>query len=121
MTLPTRKFHVAVLTLILVVYGCWSLSSGVSGHHWDSALCGLAALAAAAGVVKSQRWSALMVYVIALLIMGEWLWYLWLIFRLRYFAHIGFEQVAVSAVPGVAVLAIAGYCCFVAWRYVRTS
>jgi hypothetical protein len=121
MTLPIRKFHVAVLTLILVVYGCWSLSSGVSGHHRDSAFCGLAALAAAAGVVGSQRWSAWVVYLIALLIMGEWLWYLWLIFRLGYFAHIGFEQVAVSAAPGVAVVAIAGYCCFVAWRYVRTT
>ena len=119
MTLLMRKLHVAMLTLILIVYGCWALSSGISGHHWDSALCGLASLAAAAGVVKSQRWSALLVCAIALLIMCEWLWYLWLVFRVSYFAHIEFEQVAASAAPGVAVVTIAGYCCFVAWRYVR--
>jgi hypothetical protein len=78
----------------------------------------LAAIVAAAGIMKSRRWPSSVVYLIALVITAEWLWYVWIICRLGYFAHIAFRQVLVSVAPGLGVVAIAGYCCFVAWRYV---
>jgi hypothetical protein len=81
-------------------------------------VCGLAAIVAAAGVIKSRRWSTWLVYLVALVISAEWLWYIWLICRLGYFAHIAFREVVVSVAPGLGVVAIAGYCCFVAWRHV---
>jgi len=80
---------------------------------------GLFALVAAAGVIKSQRWPSFVVYVIALIISAEWLWYMWVIYHAGYFSTIPLGQIAISLAPGVAVIAVAGYSCYVAWRYVR--
>jgi hypothetical protein len=117
-TLTKKKFHLALLTTVLTAYACWSISTTVSTGQWGYALGALAAIVAAAGVVKSQRWSALLIYLIALVFAAEWLWYIWLIVRLGFFSHLEPSQVLVSVIPGVAVVGIAGYCCFIAWRYV---
>ena len=81
-------------------------------------MAGLFALLAAAGVIRSQRWSTFVVYIIALVISAEWLWYIWVIYHAGYFLTIPFGQIVISLVPGVAVVVMAGYCCYVAWRYV---
>ena len=118
--LVTRgKVHVTALTAVLVLYGCWSVSAAMRGHPWTFTVGGLLALVAAAGIIKSQRWSSYVVYVLALFISAEWLWYMWVICYAGYFSTIAFGQIAISLLPGVAVIAVAGYCSYVAWRYVR--
>lgn len=113
-----RRFHVALLTIVLTVYGCWSIWTTLYTLLWGSAVGGLAAIVAAAGVIKRQRWSALLVCLIGLVFAAEWLWYIWLVVRLGFSLDVAAEQVVISVIPGVAVLAIAAYCCFIAWRYV---
>jgi hypothetical protein len=117
-TLSAQKVHIALLTIVLAAYACWSIWTTVSTHQWGYAIGPLAVIVAAAGVVKSQRWSALLICLIALVFAAEWLWYIWLIVRLGLFSNLAAAQVIVSVIPGVAILAIAAYCCFVAWRYV---
>jgi hypothetical protein len=114
----TRRIHITLLTLVLVLYGCWSISAAARVHLWSSVVGGLLALVAAAGVVKSKRWSSFVVYIIAVVFSAEWLWYIWVIHHAGYFSTIPFARVVVSLVPGVALMVVAGYCCYVAWRYV---
>jgi hypothetical protein len=116
-----QRLHVAALILVLVSYGVWSISTAISGRMWDYIVGGLVALVAATGVILSQRWARAAIYILAALVTCGWLWYVWLAIRVGYFAHRRVLEGALALVPGVAMICVAGYCCFVASRYVGRS
>jgi len=101
--------------LVLISYGCWVLAG--SRHRWDSLAGAATALIAAAGVIASRRSARFVVYAVALLIGSEWLWYVGIIVRVGYLKGMPIREAAASVAPGVAIVLVAGYCGFVAWRY----
>jgi len=109
------RVHIALLTLVLISYGCWVLAG--SRHRWDSLAGAATALIAAAGVIASRRSARFVVYAVALLIGSEWLWYVGIIVRVGYLKGMPIREAAASVAPGVAIVLVAGYCGFVAWRY----
>jgi hypothetical protein len=112
------RIHVGFLTAMLVSYGTWSIYIAISGRLWDYIIGGTISLIAAAGVTTDRRWARYAVYLLAVALTCGWLWYVWLALRVGYFARVSSAEGLLSLVPGLALMLLAMYCCYVAWRYV---
>ena len=114
----STRLHVAALLVVLCAYACWSLASAWSLFGWNrlQIFVGLYASAAVYGVATGQRWARPVVYSWGVLMIIEWLGY-----AVQFLRSGSWPNLFLAFVPGLLLMAVIGYCCFVVSRYVCNS
>jgi hypothetical protein len=114
----TPRFHVAALLVVLCAYALWSLWSPWSSFGWNrlQIFVGLYASAAVFGVATRQRWARPVVYSWGVLMIIELLGY-----TIEFLRSGSWLNLLLAFVPGLFLVAVIGYCCFVVSRYVGNS
>jgi len=108
------RWRVPIAVLLLLAYGVYGIAYAVSHRAWWTALVPIAALVAAIGVGLRQRWGALLTYAITLLFGLYWAWGIFAAKRAGFFASEPALESALSFVPGMAGMLLAGFCCYAA-------
>jgi hypothetical protein len=116
------RLHVAVAVLLLGSYGAWVVVNAVKAGAWPSSVVGIVLLAAAVGAATGRRWSGYLIYALAALFAIEWVWIVVGTYRRgflgNYLRSIPALQAVLSFVPAGGMFLLAGYCCYVAHKYV---
>ena len=114
----STRLHVAALLAVLCAYAFWSLWSPWSPFGWNrlQIFVGLYASAAVCGVATRQRWARPVVYSWGVLMIIEWLGY-----AIQFLRSGSWLNLLLAFVPGLFLMAVIGYCCFVVSRYVCNS
>jgi hypothetical protein len=107
------RFRLWTAVALLSGYAIFALHSAYSFNSWVWGLEGLVFFVAAAGLASRMRWSAYLVFALAILLCGFWIHSVWLVANSGYFAGISATRRILSLVPGLVMLALAGYCCVV--------
>lgn len=118
MALGAAKIHRALLALLLLGYfdySIWSLYSAPAAIYvLETLFAGIAAV----GTLFGRPMVKYLVSAIAIMLSVEWLSSVWLSMRIGYFAHQAPLRDLVILAPGIAMLCICAYGCYVAWKYV---
>jgi hypothetical protein len=116
------RLHIAVAVALLAGYGGWVVVHAVKAGTWPSSVAGIPLLAAAIGAAAGRRWSGYLIYVLAALFAIEWVWVVVGSYRSgflgSYLRSIPALQAVLSFAPAGAMFLMAGYCCYVAHKYV---
>jgi hypothetical protein len=99
--------------LFLLSYGIYGLVAAMREQLWDYSIGAVASIVAAAAVAAHKSWARFLVYAIAALLVGNWLWYVWLAISVGYFRHAGVAKSALSLIPGIGLALLAGFCSYV--------
>jgi hypothetical protein len=116
------RLHTSIAAALLGSYGVWMLTDAVKTHYWATGVIGAALLLAAGGAVTSQRWSRFLVYAFAAVLTLRWLWIVGgqvtSGFLIPYLRDMPPLRAVLVFVPAAVMFLLAGYCCYVAHRYV---
>lgn len=107
-------WRVPVAILLLVSYGVYGVADAIGYGLWWLAVVPMAAFLAAAGIGLRRRWGTLATYAISLLFGLYWVWGIVVAIRAGWFTSVPPLQAALSLVPGMAYVLLAGFCCYAA-------
>jgi hypothetical protein len=101
----------------VTLISAYGIFCGRSAYVFNSLVWGFEGfvfLAAAAGLALRARWSAYLVFILALVLCGFWVHSVWLVVDSGYFDGVSVSRRVLSLIPGLLMVALAGYCCVVA-------
>jgi hypothetical protein len=107
---PFRHFIAAVM---LGAYGIYAVVYATREHVWWAWIVGICGLTAAVGVAARRGWARGVVWILALLYLGQWSYHMYLATAGGYFWQIPLGEGIVSLLPWAVYLLMAGYCCYV--------
>jgi len=99
---------------LISAYAIFCGRSAYVFNSWVWGIEGLAFLIAAVGLSFRTRWSVYLVFVLALLLCGFWIHSVWLVAYSGYFDGVSVSRRILSLIPGLLMVALAGFCFFVA-------
>jgi len=106
------KWRVPIAVLSLLTYGVYGIVDAFGYRLWWFGLVPFAALIAAVGVGLRARWGTLVTYAISILFALYWSWGIFMAANGGYFETRPALEGALSFVPGIAFLLLAGFCCY---------
>jgi hypothetical protein len=112
--------QISLTAIILAVYGVWGLTDCVSAHAWIPGIAPAASIIAATGVMLRKVWARILVFVLAGLFVGTWLFSLFLAVSAGAYRGWPPRNVVISLLPGAFYSGLAVFCCIVVavrwWR-----
>jgi hypothetical protein len=120
---PSRVAAAQIWATVVVLggYGAWGLINCLHAHAWVPAIGSAASIAAAIGVALRKSWSRPLVFLLALLFVGTWVYYTWLASTGGFYRGWPLRNVVISLVPGFFFSGIAAFCCYVVAVRLRPS
>lgn len=106
------KWRVPIAVVILVTYGIYGIVDAFGYRLWWFGLVPFVALIAAVGVSLRARWGTLVTYAKSVLFALYWSWGIFTAVNDGYFDSRPALEGALSFVPGIAFLLLAGFCCY---------
>ena len=108
---------VAVAALIIGGAGAWVLWAGIEARSWHSILFGVVTVIAGVAMLARQPWSRFLVYAVVAFAIASWTYIVAGAVRAGAWAQYDALQRFLSLVPGLAMVAVALACAFVAARF----
>jgi len=106
--------------LLLLCAGLYVLRESWRTQVWQWAWVAIPLIAAAVGTATRRNWAKPLVYILATLYIGVWLYEVWNAFRAGVFNDRPALMNALSLVPGLGLVVLpAAYCCYVVSAYLR--
>jgi hypothetical protein len=112
-------FAVSAAALIIGGYGGWVLWQGVAADAWQSVLFGAAALVAGIAMLARQPWSRFLVYAVVAFFVVSYAYMIVGAVQAGAWAEYDGLRMFLSLVPGLAMVAVALICAFIAGRFLR--
>jgi hypothetical protein len=107
-------FRRPISVLLLVVYGIYGVLDSFEWRAWWLALVPIGALLAAIGIVLRKVWGRVLISALSLLFALYWIWSIGVAIHSGYLTSARPLQSALSLVPGIAIVLLAGFGCYVA-------
>jgi hypothetical protein len=99
--------------IVLAAYGVWGLTNCLYAHAWIPAIAPAASLVAATGVILRKVWARMLVYVLAVLFVGTWVFSLSLAVSAGAYRGWPLRNIVTSLFPGGLYSGMAVFCCIV--------
>ena len=91
---------------ILGAYGVYSIIAGYQYGDWSSLIGSGLCLVAAVSLWLKKRWSQYLVYIVAALFCGSWLFVLWQVAE-RGWPYSSISQTVIALIPGLLMVGVA--------------
>jgi hypothetical protein len=110
---------IKVVAAIFTLYGTYVLSAVYVQPHWFGIVLAAASLAAGIGLWLRKQWSQYPVYVVSVVVAGQWLWA-----AIYYYSSVGWSSEKtfghiIGLIPGLCIVALAMGSSILAFRYFR--
>lgn len=110
---------IKAVATVFALYGAYVLSGVYVQPHWFGVALAVASLAAGIGLWLRKPWSQYLVYVVSLVVAGQWLWA-----AISYYSRTGWpsEQTfghIIALIPGSCIVAFAIGSSILAYRSFR--
>jgi hypothetical protein len=106
-----------VTVAYLALYCSLALWFGWKNRVWLLLAIGLVAGIACIGAANMRRWSRYLVYALSFGFATIWLWSIYAAARVGFFGPLRWPGIILSLIPGLALLAVAGFCSRMAFRH----
>jgi len=102
---PPLSFRIVLAAAWFAFCGFYSEWVAFEYHNWFAGIVGVLELVGAAGIVARWRWSKWLVYGVAVVIVGSWLYGLALSIKLGAFPYKTLQLTVLGLVPGFIIVA----------------
>ncbi len=121
MKISKARVHTLILVLLLAIYGVYSLSVAIQHEVWYYGFGGIFALIAGFLAATGKRWSRPFVWTLGLMIVLSWVLSIVEAYRSGVFHWTPSLELLITFLPGIALVALVGYCCYVVNTFVVGS
>jgi hypothetical protein len=112
---------ILVTVAYLALYCLLAIWFGWMQRVWLLIVIGLVAGVACVGAANMRRWSQFLVYALSVSFASTWLWSIYAAARVGFFGPLSWLGIIQSLMPGLVLLAVAGFCSRMAFRHLGNA